>query len=160
MNYEINIKNDYAELIFNHPKYGLKKVLVDVDDLNKIKNKTIHIYFAKNEFRARFGTHITLHRFLMNCPKGMIVDHVNHNTLDNRKSNLRICTQKENQRNRTLSKNNKSGYSGIRYRNNAYEVEIGKNRKYLGRFKEIEKAIKVRNDYLLQNGYLINESEV
>ena len=41
-----------------------------------------------------------LHRLVTNCPEGMVVDHKNHNRLDNRKRNLRICTVKENNQNR------------------------------------------------------------
>ena len=45
---------------------------------------------------------------------------INRNELDNRKSNLRQCTQQENSRNRSIPKNNKSGYIGVCY-NKRYE---------------------------------------
>lgn len=41
-----------------------------------------------------------MHRIFLNCPKGLLVDHRNHNTLDNRKENLRIATRAQNMWNR------------------------------------------------------------
>lgn len=53
-----------------------------------------------------------LHRLLAGTPKGMWTDHINGNTLDNRKENLRICTPQENARNRRVQSNCKAGYFG------------------------------------------------
>ena len=54
-----------------------------------------------------------MHRIIMCVPKGMFVDHINHNTLDNRRENLRICTQSQNSHNAVLSTRNSSGYKGV-----------------------------------------------
>lgn len=52
----------------------------------------------------------------MDCPQYMVVDHINHNTLDNRKSNLRIVPQKINLQNKSGAfKNSKSGIRGVCY---------------------------------------------
>lgn len=56
---------------------------------------------------------ITMHRFIVQPPIGFIVDHVNGNHLDNRRSNLRICNFRQNQQNKKISKSNKSGYKGV-----------------------------------------------
>ena len=40
-----------------------------------------------------------MHRLIMGDPRGIYIDHVNHNTLDNRRENLRLATNQENQRN-------------------------------------------------------------
>ena len=57
---------------------------------------------------------ISMSRFIMNAPKGMLVDHKNGDTLDNRRKNLRICTHAENGRNRTKI-NNKHGFKGLKF---------------------------------------------
>lgn len=56
---------------------------------------------------------LPLHRLLMNPAKGEVVDHINGDTLDNRRANLRVCTAAENLRNRRRSINNTSGYKGV-----------------------------------------------
>jgi hypothetical protein len=52
-----------------------------------------------------------MHRFVMNCPAGMEVDHMDGNGLNNQKANLRICTRRQNSSNRLRRKG--SGYKGV-----------------------------------------------
>ena len=56
---------------------------------------------------------VYLHRLLTNCPKDMVVDHKNHDTLDNRCSNLRVCSNKENVRNARLRSDSTTMYKGV-----------------------------------------------
>ena len=77
MKYDLNIKDNYAELIFNHPKYGKQISYIDIDDYAKIKNKTIHIDYSRNQYRLYFGNGGIVHRYIMNCPRGKVVDHIN-----------------------------------------------------------------------------------
>ena len=65
-------------------------------------------------FRSSYrGKVARLHRVVMNAPRGMCVDHINGDTLDNRRSNLRICTRGENNTNRGMRKTNTSGKKGV-----------------------------------------------
>ena len=93
---------------------------------------------------------IKLHRYIMNCPEDMVVDHINHNTLDNRKENLRICTKKQNERNIKLRSNNVSGYTGVGFHKetNKWRAYIQKDNKLitLGLFKNKKDAIKARKE--------------
>ena len=89
---------------------------------------------------------IYMHRFIMNTPKELVVDHINHNTLDNQKSNLRNCTRSQNQMNRRIHRNNKLGIKGIRKNGKAYQGFVWLNGEYVWcqTFPTIEEAIAAR----------------
>ena len=91
---------------------------------------------------------IEMHRFIMNFPKGKYVDHINHNTLDNRKCNLRICNNADNIRNGKPRVNNTTGYNGVYFDKNRYVARIKVNYKniYLGSFIKLEDAVKARKE--------------
>jgi hypothetical protein len=57
--------------------------------------------------------YIRMHRLIMNAPAGVEVDHINGDTLDNRKSNLRFATRLEQSRNTGMRKNNTTGFKGV-----------------------------------------------
>lgn len=72
------------------------------------------------------------------------VDHINGNRCDNRIENLRPCTLQENQRNKKLSKANKSGYKGVSWRASAQKwrvaIRVDGRRLEIGAFKDLELA--------------------
>ncbi len=72
------------------------------------------------------------------------IDHINRVRTDNRINNLRVASDKLNQQNRSVSKNNRSGISGIRWvgERNKWEVQIKHNRKprYIGRYTNLADA--------------------
>lgn len=94
---------------------------------------------------------IIISREIMNCPKSMVVDHINGNTLDNRRSNLRIVTQSENSMNMTKSKSSRmtSKYKGVSWsiKEKRWIAKIKKMRKskYLGSYKCEKNAAKAYN---------------
>ena len=95
-----------------------------------------------------------MHRLLIDVPEHMYVDHINGNSLDNRRENLRIATRSQNQHNRTIQKNNTSGYKGVKWskRSNKWQVAIGINgtRIHLGYYENKHVAAKVYNDAALK----------
>jgi len=71
------------------------------------------------------------HRIIMSPRDKEIVDHIDGNGLNNKRSNLRICTHAENMRNRKIASHNKSGYKGVYKDNkkNRWRAEICFNKK-------------------------------
>lgn len=66
--------------------------------------------------RKRYSKDVYLHRYLMEVTeRNIFVDHINGDSLDNRKKNLRLCTQSQNQCNRGPSKKSSSGYKGVTF---------------------------------------------
>ena len=89
-----------------------------------------------------------LHRIITNAPKGYEVDHIDRNTLNNRRENLRVCTRQENSRNKTKQRNNTSGYKGVSWDKAKKKwrafISVDKKQIFLGRYDNIEEAIKAR----------------
>jgi hypothetical protein len=61
---------------------------------------------------------VYMHREIMQPPPGMIVDHINHNKLDNTRPNLRVCTRRENGRNKAKHPGSSSRFRGVSYNKN------------------------------------------
>ena len=126
-----------------------KEFYVDADDLPLIENISWHEtnngYIAHKDNGKPIQT---LHRIIMGNPKDAVIDHINHNTLDNRKSNLRVCSQAENMRNLKRIPNGISKVKrGDRY---YYVVQL---HGYRGCFKTHEEA-KMLRDKIIEEEYL------
>ena len=128
--------------------YGEQVILLDDEDFARITENNIKIWVnyapTSHGFYAIFwkdNKRVRLHRWITDCPKGKMVDHINHNTLDNRKENLRITTHFGNMQNR---RDNKVGKTGVYYskRDGVYVARY-KN-KWLGQSKVLAEAIKLR----------------
>jgi hypothetical protein len=112
-----------------------------------------HIY-AQTSMRLPGGRKksVLLHRMLMDARQGEVVDHVNGDTLDCRRKNLRLATARGNSTNVTSSKNQKlGGYKGVSWNKNAGKWEAGicagevkangkRRRIYLGLFESEREA--------------------
>jgi hypothetical protein len=94
---------------------------------------------------------IIMHRLIINNTDIKLhTDHINGITLDNRKINLRICTNSQNQMNKKTQINNKNGFKGVSYNKEKkkYEVNItlNGNKIFLGRHLNIIEAAKSYNE--------------
>ena len=146
--------NTFGKLFINSYRYGELCVLFDLEDFDKIKTHIWRLLPDKafNTFYAISGnrkTQVLFHRLILNCQQPFVVDHINHNGLDNRKCNLNICTQLVNMQNQRLRKTNKTGYKNISYDNERkkWVVKICHNKlTYKKRFCYLEEAIMYRNN--------------
>jgi hypothetical protein len=104
----------------------------------------VRVKYAKKEDGSKTCKSILMHRVIMDAPSGMFVDHINGNKLDNRRANLRICTQGENARNRGKQCNNASGCKGVTWyaRTSKWRASIVLNKKHihLGYFELLSDA--------------------
>lgn len=111
----------------------------------KVKNKYYAVRTQWLKVEKRYIT-ILMHRQIMNTPKGMETDHISRCCLDNRKSNLRVCTSSENHRNTTGKVNKTSTYKGVCWnkKHKQWCANITHNKKtyYLGHFSNEAKAAK------------------
>lgn len=170
----IFIKNEYeikGDTIFikivNRKKevYYSKVSLCDLEKLLSFNVKW-HLFYSKTtksnyvscseylgyiDGKPKYKTHY-LHRFLLDANKNTYIDHINYDTLDNQRENLRVTTMSQNNKHRKgLNQNNSTGERNVSWSQsaNVYLVQFqteGKNVCY-GRYKkdELDKAINLAN---------------
>ena len=154
-------------LVITSRRHGVHYVLFDTEDYDRIK----HLHWnvekdIKGKFYVRNSkSNLKLHRLIMETPEDLVVDHLNHNTLDNRKVNLRNCTTRENNQNiNPMNKypNKTTGEYGVCYREVTYKY---KNKIYrywrflvqvkdfkVKHFKTKEEALIYRDECLRKRG--------
>lgn len=91
------------------------------------------------------------------------IDHINHNTIDNRLLNLRVVTSKGNNQNRSKHKNNKSGVTGVFFRKDTEKwkstINISGRQVTIGYFENKKEAIIARKQAEIDNSYHINHGK-
>jgi hypothetical protein len=127
---------------------------IDFNFLNKFKwhvrvSKSGNMY-AYTKWNTNPVKHMDMHRLIMKPKDGFIIDHIDNNGLNNRRSNIRICTRSQNNFNRRISTNTITGFKGVHYRKDSNKfrakIEIDKKVMYLGYFDNAKLAAKAYND--------------
>ncbi len=131
-----------------------KRAIVDDEDFerinrwkwfaNKMRDGTYYAGRTKI-FADGSKLHLKMHRIIMNAPRSVQVDHRDHDTLDNRKLNMRLCTSAQNAANRRPGNNGSSKYKGVSWwkRGEKWQSYIKHNykKRWLGYFvNEIDAA--------------------
>lgn len=136
-----------TKLIPINSKGELLGVIVNAEDYENLSQYKWHIakgYVSRTLFVNGRKTTEKMHRMITNAKKGEYVDHINGDKLDNRRSNLRLCSSRQNSMNRNKIVAS-SGFKGV-YKNGKgiYMACIVANYKiiYLGTFKDPKEAAK------------------
>lgn len=147
------IINDYA--IFKTSSG--REFIVDAQDANLIKEYYWHISSGgyvctnvNNIKRVGKNTLVQLHRLIMNPADDKLVDHRDHNKLNNRRLNLRECTYSNNNMNKRTQINNTSGVKGVcwykKYQKWMSYIKVDKKFINLGYYLDINDAVKIRKE--------------
>lgn len=135
---------------------GLECIVDDCDYKNLIKFKwhTLRIrsrssIYAQGWTYGKIPKKILMHREIMKCDDQQIIDHINGNGLDNRRSNLRIVANFKNIINSKIPISNTSGYKNIRFRKDrkvwSVEFTVNNKRMYRKTFKTFDEASTMRD---------------
>ena len=137
-----------------------KLAIVDVEDFDWLSQWHWFYkpggYAVRNQYLGTTGTpkvkrykRIYMSREILKAPVGLVVDHINHDTLDNRKVNLRLATHRENSINSSIRKHS-SRYKGVswkkQYKKWASNIVVYKKQISLGYFDNEEEAAKIYNE--------------
>ena len=127
--------------------------IVDQQDYYRLRNFNWFLSGSSKKFYAHRNMKIgnietktvSMHRLIMDAPKGLVVDHINGNGLDNRRANLRLVTSLQNHWNGRKMENTSSRFKGVCFNKQnkkwvAY-INVENKRIYLGSFNsEIDAA--------------------
>lgn len=100
------------EIVIHHKTHGTKIVLIDDEDFPRVsryrwkimKNIYSGIFYARRNIWGAGRGQVILHRYILGLRFGdnKVVDHINGDGLDNRRSNIRVVTRRENMRNKRV----------------------------------------------------------
>lgn len=140
---KILIDGDISYIYFNNKN---EYTIIDTKNLEKIKGLC---FFEDNKGYALCKINykkVFLHHIIIGKPKdkGIVVDHINQNPLDNRESNLRFATRKINSLNSKIYKNNTTGIRGVYFvkETGKYRARIKRNNTqiHIGIYNSLEEA--------------------
>ena len=151
MNNSFVITGDITTIFLKTKDQPTYQAIIDTDDLPRVMEYTSKWRASISGWwhpKLYVSGSTGIHRWILRPPSGLLVDHIDHNTLDNRRSNLRMCTRCENSHNMRIRSDNKSGVTGVMMSNGKWLAKICFMGKLinLGSFKNIEDATAARKN--------------
>lgn len=155
MKNDFEIRGDKVAIFLNRRDGTALETIIDKEDLDRAQEYQGTWYSlwspCTNSFYARSAstkegktTAIHFHRWISRCPIGLEVDHINHDTLDNTRANIRNVTIADNNQNVRKRVDNISGFSGVSWHKGANkwkaQINIENRRTHLGLFNDIRQA--------------------
>ena len=146
--YSEKLFDEYGEYYIGYTNNTNNEFYIDADDFERVKNLCWTESINRNNFHQLTTTNddgktIAMHIFL----GFKWHDHVDRNQLNNRKYNLRQCSSKQNNRNRSIRSDNTSGVAGVSFdrRRNKWNVELSDGDfRFRKAFKNFDDAVKSR----------------
>lgn len=134
-------------------------VIVDASDAGRVLGRTWNISRAKArpdyvvtstwDASAKKSGNLYLHRYIIGAPKGAIVDHIDGDTMNNTRANLRIATHQQNMANSRRRRHN-SGYKGVQLRCDGKKwvarIQVDRKGHHLGSFPTPEAAARAYDE--------------
>lgn len=155
MKNRFEINGDVTTIYLESKKFGVKETIISTESLPKAMefngkwslsyNRKNHLFYVQGKV-SRNGKTLTtyLHRHLTSAPKGKVVDHINHDTLDNTIKNLRVVTHGQNKQNVGVRKDSLVGFRGVTFikKEKKFQARVKVNgvSKSLGFFDSAEEA--------------------
>ena len=157
MKNKFEIRGNKVTIFLNRRDGDVLEAIIDLSDMAKVQehtgrwhagwDKVTKSFYVcgKSPIRGGKGTTVHLHRWIMDTPPDLQVDHRDHNTLNNTRNNLRNVTNSVNQQNRKrLDINNTSGARGVCWDKSAKKwrarLRINGKRIHLGLFTDMQLA--------------------
>ena len=159
MKNKFEIEGDKVSVFLNRRDGTILETIIDKEDLAKIQEISGTWYASKNK-NCSYATSSTgkvykrrqlqLHRWIMDTPEGLQVDHINHDTLDNTRSNLRNVTASENMQNLHTKPLSNSGFRGVAWHKGCGKwralIWLNGTNAHLGLFDDVKQAAQVAHE--------------
>lgn len=153
------INGDVTTIYLPNKLGGFRETTISTSDLKRAMEFP-NVWYANftrevNSFYVKGSLNVDLkrrkfylHRWLLNPMPDLKIDHINHDTLNNQRNNLRICSNAENMRNTAMNYNNTSGALGVRLTPNQKKwtagITVNGKTIRLGVFEDIRDAVTAR----------------